>query len=201
MKVFVLFSLLLVIPASQGKKAELDLSKSCIEEYKKVLLNYNDEKGTCTRLQIFIDCLSKRPELSGQMLDAMRYFFTQQAIFVEKLKFCPEIEYKDIKQITDKTDFAKQHLYLDRIKYDDSDQCAVEVHKTCVRHYVHLFSKEKKICDDVTAWINCYRTESTNTGCKADIILHFSKMLEVVGGLVIREIRRYAGTECLKMEL
>lgn len=50
-----------------------------------------------------MDCLSNKPQVRGQLLDAMRYFFTQQAIFVSKLKFCPKIDYSTIKDITSNT--------------------------------------------------------------------------------------------------
>ncbi|KAK3707210.1 hypothetical protein QZH41_019567 [Actinostola sp. cb2023] len=193
----------LIIPAYHCL-TEVEFAKQCIEEYKKVLAYYNTEDGTCTRWnlhEIFINCLSKRSDIRGQMVDSMRYFFTQQAMFVSKLNFCPYIEFKDIQSITDQTEFAQKHKYLDTIKFDAADKCAIDVHKKCVKHYVELFSKEMKICDDVTSWINCYASESVNIGCDSEIVKHFSKMLKTVGNFVIREIRRHAGVECQKMEL
>ncbi|XP_031552694.1 uncharacterized protein LOC116289894 [Actinia tenebrosa] len=194
--------LTLLIVTVSGMQSNIEFTKRCIEQYKSVLAHYNDEKGTCTRLQIFMDCLSNKPDERGQLLDAMRYFFTQQAIFVSKLNYCPKIDYKTIKAIASHTDFAKNHNYLDSIGDEEAwDTCAIDVHKYCVKKYVTLFAKERKICDDVNSWIDCYSEEARNIGCDAEILTHFSKMLSIVGKLVIREIRRFAGMECVKMEL
>ncbi|KXJ28640.1 uncharacterized protein LOC110250834 [Exaiptasia diaphana] len=189
------FAVLVAIPACQAMTA-VKFAKKCIEEYKTILNNYNKDEGTCTRWQVFVNCLSKRRELRSQMVDAMRYFATQNAIFITKMKLCPEIDYKDIKEITDETDFAKQHKYLDKIVTDEADQCAADVFKSCRKDFVSLFASEHKICDDVSSGINCMTEEAKAIGCKADIINHLAKMMNVVGGLMVREVRRYAGVEC-----
>ena len=62
--------------------------------------------------QIYVDCLSKRRELTSQWVDAMRYSNTQYALFFTKLNVCPDIDYKDLKEIADKTGI-KQVLYFD----------------------------------------------------------------------------------------
>lgn len=38
-----------------------------------------------------------------------------------------------------------EHKTLSFSEYDDSDKCAIDVHKMCVRHYIQLFSKERKV--------------------------------------------------------
>jgi len=83
---------------------------------------------------------------------------------------------------------------------DHWDDCAGLVHKKCIKKYLSLIH-DGKLCNDVTAWINCYDDEAEQSGCTAVILTHFKSMLRVVGKSVVKSIRRFMGAECSKQEL
>ncbi|KAK3707196.1 hypothetical protein QZH41_007173 [Actinostola sp. cb2023] len=179
---------------------QLRLPLECLKEYKKVVDKLGDEKDHCLRIQLIVNCFSKRPDESGLVLDDMRYLFTQESIFVKKLDICPDIDYDDLKTITDKTNVAIKHKYMDNVDDDHWDDCAGLVHKKCIKKYLSLL-RDGKLCNDVTAWIDCYDDEAEQSGCEAMILTHFKSMLRVVGKSVVKSIRRFMGAECSKQEL
>ncbi|KAK3708604.1 hypothetical protein QZH41_011783 [Actinostola sp. cb2023] len=196
MHAILLLVLVLVPWLRMAASEQLRLPLECLKEYKKVVDKLGDEKDHCLRIQLIVNCFSKRPDESGLVLDDMRYLFTQESIFVKKLDICPDIDYDDLKTITDKTS-----EYIAWYPYDDHwDDCAGLVHKKCIKKYLSLL-RDGKLCNDVTAWIDCYDDEAEKSGCEAMILTHFKSMLRVVGKSVVKSIRRFMGAECSKQEL
>ncbi|XP_020911859.1 uncharacterized protein LOC110249624 isoform X2 [Exaiptasia diaphana] len=192
---------LVFIPAYiLGDESRLSLPLKCLREYKKVVSLIGGEDEHCLRLQLIANCFSERPDDSDAVLDDMRYLFTQELLFVKKLAICPDVDLAELKKITDKTDVAQKHKYLDSVDEDHWEECAATVHKTCIKKYLSLL-RDGKLCNDVDAWIDCYDEEAKRASCSAVILDHFQKMLKVVGKSVVKSIRRFMGAECSKTEL
>lgn len=88
--------------------------------------------------------------------------------------------------------------YLPSPDDDDWDACAKHVQEECVKHYVMFIKQDHRFCNDASKWISCYKETAQKYDCKAKIIEHFTKMLEVVGNRIIREMRLRIGSECVK---
>ncbi|XP_031552693.1 uncharacterized protein LOC116289893 [Actinia tenebrosa] len=200
MRFSVILFLSVVVPWCFVKAKKVPLPQECLQEYKKVVARYGSEEGHCLRLQLIVNCFSKRRHETGEVVDHMRYLFAQESLFVNKLGIC-NIDLDDLKEITDKTEVAQKHRYLDSVDDDKWDECAGKVHKVCIKQYLSLLAQERKVCNDAQAWIACYPEEAQKQGCDAEILQHFASMLKIVGESVVRSIRRYMGVECSKIEL
>ena len=65
------------------------------------------------------------------------------------------------------------------------EECAVTVHRQCVRYYVTVIMKDHQICQDAEKLNKCYDLTSKKINCEAKIIEHYSRMVEDVAHKVI----------------
>ena len=81
-------------------------------------------------------------------------------------------------------------------EFDSFEECAVTVHKTCVRYYATLLAKDRQICEDAGKLNTCYDLYSKSINCKAKIIQHFSNMVENVAQRVLHLLNKYMKSLC-----
>lgn len=70
-------------------------------------------------------------------------------------------------------------------EFEGFEECAVTVHKKCVRYYVTLVTKDHQICEDVGKLSTCYDSYSRNINCEAKIIQYFVSVVENVAQRVL----------------
>ena len=81
-------------------------------------------------------------------------------------------------------------------EFDSFEECAVTVHKKCVRYYVTLLAKDHQICEDAGKVNTCYDLYSSSINCKAKIIQHFASIVENVAQRVIHLLMTYMKSLC-----
>ena len=74
-------------------------------------------------------------------------------------------------------------------EFDSFEECAVTVHKKCVRYYATLLAKDHQICKDAGKLNACYDLYSKSINCKAKIIQHFVSVVENVAQRVLHLIK------------
>lgn len=87
-------------------------------------------------------------------------------------------------------------MIISSTEYDSFEACAVTVHKNCVRYYVTLLAKDRRICEDAEKLNKCYELHSKSINCKAKIIKHFASMVEGVAQRVIHLLTKYMQSLC-----
>ena len=79
---------------------------------------------------------------------------------------------------------------------DSFDECAVTVHKKCVRYYATLLSRDNQICEDAGKLNSCYDLYSKSINCKAKIIQHYVSVVENVAQRVLHLLLKYMKSLC-----
>ena len=82
-------------------------------------------------------------------------------------------------------------------EYDDiADACALTVHKECVRYFLSLLVKDRKMCEDAEKLNKCYDSYSKSINCNAKIIRNYATMVEGVGDSVVQLMENYMKSQC-----
>ena len=85
-------------------------------------------------------------------------------------------------------------------EFDSFEECAVTVHKKCVRYYATLLAKDRRICEDAEKLNTCYDLYSKSINCKAKIIQHFASMVENVAQRVLQLLITHMKSLCTRSD-
>ena len=85
-------------------------------------------------------------------------------------------------------------------EFKSSEECAVTVHKECVRYYITLLAKDRQICEDIGKLTTCYDLYSERINCKAEIIQHFASTVETVAQRVLHLFTTYMKPLCTSLD-
>ena len=81
-------------------------------------------------------------------------------------------------------------------EFDSFEECAVTVHKKCVRYYASLLAKDHQLCQDAEKLNSCYDLYSKSINCKAKIIQHFVSVVETVAHRVLQLLAKDMKSLC-----
>ncbi|XP_048578885.1 uncharacterized protein LOC116619978 [Nematostella vectensis] len=182
------------------------LPAKCLKEYSSIVSHYGNRKGHCARLQMILNCFKpteKTAGASGKTLDAMRYLFYQEGVFVSKLGECKGMETESLKEVVKKSDLAKRlkangFVGLDSVETSEDDRCALDVHRACIDKYLRRVMSNHDVCMDADDWAKCYHDEKARENCNAKILEDFTAMLDgEVGQTVINGVMEIMGRSCV----
>ena len=88
------------------------------------------------------------------------------------------------------------HVPTSLTEYDSSDDCALTVHKECVRYYLSLLIRDQKMCEDLDKFEKCYDLYSRSIGCKSKIIQRYASMVEDVAQRVMQLVQNHMKSVC-----
>jgi len=186
-----------VLATAMADRCQIVLLNRCREVYRNALeATSTGEGGHCLRLQQMVTCLANEPKCEGELIDKFRYWMLQMAMMDNILGTCKDINYNTLTSVVQESDVAKTHHNLDDVEFDSFQDCAVTVHKKCVRYYATLLAKDHQICEDAGRLNTCYNLYSRSINCKAKIIKHFVSMVENVAQRVLHLLIKYMKALC-----
>jgi len=192
-----LFFVSVVLATAMANRCQIVLLNRCRAVYQDALdATSTGEGGHCFRVQKMVTCVASEPKCGGELIEKFRYWMLQIAMMDNILGTCTDIDYSTLKSVVQDSDVAKTHRNLDDVEFDSFEECAVTVHKMCVRYYVTLLAKDHQICEDAGKLNTCYDLYSSSINCKAKIIQHFASIVENVAQRVLHLLMTYMKSLC-----
>lgn len=146
-----------LVSAAIANQCQVILLERCKAVYEEVLsASYQGKLDHCSRLQRMVTCLASESSCQGELVEKFRYWMLQMATMDNILGVCKNIQYSSLKSVVQESDVAKARRYLDDVENDEFDECAVSVHKQCVRYYITVLMKDGQICKDAEKLNECY---------------------------------------------
>lgn len=168
--------------AEGAGNCEAELIQGCISNYKGILRGKPNPEDHCSRVQDVVSCFAENPSCKGQSVNRFRFWILQEAMLEAKLKICPDVNYKCLKDCIKNTDVAKEHTLVENYGGGDSiDPCAAEVHTTCSKTFLDLMKQNQRICGDSAQWFACYSKIAEKKNCSSLIIKNYAAFVEKMG--------------------